>query len=107
MDLVGAMSTYSNSSDLEPQGEHIGWFKKEADRVLIYLEKGKAYACVQKAMKDSNTSIPTTENTLFRHLKESGKSLFCDKDRVTTRKMVNGKSTPVVAIDSETIFPSN
>ena len=102
-----AMSTYSNSNDLEPQGDHIGWFKRENNGVLIYLEKSKAYACVQKAMRDSNTSIPTTENTLFRHLKESGKLLFCDKDRTTAKKEIAGKGNRlrVAIVDPKTIFP--
>ena len=102
------MNLRSPEQELEPQGEHIGWFKREGDRVLVYLDKNKAYACVNKALKDSNTSLPTTVNTLFRQLKETGKLLHCEKDRTDSKRIIAGydKKLRVTIIDSETIFPT-
>ena len=42
-----AVSAYSNSNGLEPQGEHIGWFKVEKDGRMAYLPRQEQSLCLR------------------------------------------------------------
>ena len=91
-----------NGGTYVPMGQCIGW----EDRDDIYIECASAYREVQIAARDAGESLPVTEPTLKRRLKEKGLLASTDTKRQTTtiRRSIAGGVKDVLHFHRSTVF---
>jgi hypothetical protein len=91
-----------NGSIWTPQGDCVGWVEGDD----VYLEPAAAFRQVQLAGRDAGESLPVTEQTLKRRLRERELLASVDKRRqtVTVRRTIAGASKDVLHFRRATIF---
>jgi len=84
-----------------PQGKCVGWL----DEGELYLEPDASFAVVQSFAREQNESLPVTEYTLRRRLKEKGllASTDANRDKLTVRKTLQGRRRDVLHIAQDGI----
>lgn len=82
-----------------PQGRRIGWLDGDA----LYLEPEAAYAEAQRLAADQGESLPITEATLRRRLRDRGLLAASDGDRLTVKRDLEGKRRRVIVLRDSTL----
>ena len=85
------------------QGERIGWIEGND----LYLNPTVALAIAQRLARDQGDALVVTTLTLHKRLYEKGYLVSIDKLRrtLTIRKTVEGKSLPVLHLDTKRFTP--
>ncbi|HIB42411.1 MAG TPA: DUF927 domain-containing protein, partial [Nitrospina sp.] len=86
-----------------PLGDRLGWIDENEN---LFLDPNSSFATVQKMAKDQGTSIPISQQTLWKRLDEKG--LLASKDssrnRNTIRKTIMGKRRQVLHIKPDGLY---
>jgi hypothetical protein len=82
-----------------PVGMRIGWI----DDQNIYLDPDSAFAAVQKLANAQGTSLPVTQETLWKRLGEKGYLASNEPGRNTVRRMIAGKRPRVIHLNRSTL----
>lgn len=82
-----------------PRGEKVGWVEKEN----IYLEPEMVFAIVQGLSRAQNDTIPVTQRTLFKRMKEKGYLASTDAKRGTNtiRRVLEGSEHQVLHLSKD------
>jgi hypothetical protein len=74
------------------QGSRIGW----TDGTDLFLEPEAAYAEAQKMARDQGDSLPVSERTLHKRLKDRGLLITTETGKLTTRRTLQGERRRVI-----------
>ena len=88
----------------QPHGERIGW----VDGNNLYLQPDVAYAEAQKVARDQGDSIPVTQQTLFKRMKERRMLITSELGRrhLSVRRTLGGSRRYVLHLHADTLCPS-
>jgi hypothetical protein len=86
-----------------PLGDKIGW----VDGDDVYLDPGAAYRVVQVAGRDVGETLPVSEQTLKKRLREKGLLASVDESRetLTVRRTILGSSKNVLHFSRDKFLP--
>jgi hypothetical protein len=90
---------------IEPQGACIGWIAD--DNETLYLEADASYTIAQEIGGRQGNPLPVSQTMLARNLRDNRLLVTTDENRetLTIRKMVDGKSYNVLHMRVESLFP--
>jgi hypothetical protein len=93
----------TRGGELIPLGDCVGWL----DGDDIYIDSTAAYRQVQLLGRDTGESIPVTEQTLRRRLREKGLLASVDTahQTITVRRTIEGTQKDVLHFLRSVIFP--
>jgi hypothetical protein len=97
-------SGVNERDEWQPQGERIGWIEGKN----LYLQPDVSYAEAQKVSKDQGDSIPVTQRTLFKRMKERRMLITSEAGRnhLAVRRTLGGSRRYVLHLHAETLCPS-
>jgi hypothetical protein len=78
-------------SEWQPQGRRIGW----TDGEHLFLDPEAAYAAGQELARDHGDSLTVSQRTLAKRLHEKHVLIATEKDRLTTRRTLEGTTRHV------------
>jgi hypothetical protein len=82
-----------------PLGPRIGWIEGQN----VYLDPESAFAVIQKLAQSQGTTLPVTQHTLWKRLKEKGCLASTNPGRNTIRLTIPGKRPRVIHLNKATL----
>jgi hypothetical protein len=88
-------------SEWGPQGRRIGWI----DGNDLFLEPEVSYAEAQDLARIQGESLPVTPRILHKRLQDRGLLVSTEKDKLQTRRMIEGRRQYVIHLRADTLSP--
>jgi hypothetical protein len=88
-----------------PQGLSIGWIDNNDNNNDIYLIPAAAYAECQRFAQQKGESIPVSQDTLWKRLREKNLLASREAGKNVTRRTIQGARQFVIHLDARKLFP--
>ena len=93
-------TTFRSDVTYVPRGRRLGWVVGED----VYLEPEAVHAEVQELARQQNESLPVSASTMRRRLKDQNLLASCEKDKTTTRRLLEGRERKIIHPRGDTLF---